>query len=78
MTHPEHLLHISDAFDKYGTKLVTDACQEESKQWDSKYCIQNAEDFSSLSTWGNVTITWRRKGRQKGALLYMKQNTGQI
>lgn len=57
MTHPKHFLHFGNAFDKYGAQLVPNTGQEESKQRDAKYCIQNAEDLASLSAWGDVTIT---------------------
>lgn len=39
VTHPEHLFHLGDAFDKYGPELVADAGQEESEQRDAEYCI---------------------------------------
>lgn len=64
-THPEHLLHLGNAFDKDGAELVPDPCQEEPEERDAKYGIQDAEDLPSLRARGDVSISCDKWKRQK-------------
>lgn len=56
-THPESFLNFQNAFNKDGPQLVSDPRQQEAKERDAKYGIKDAEDFPTLGTGSNVTVT---------------------
>lgn len=63
VTHPKHLLHLGNAFDKYSSQLVTNSCQQKSKEWNAKNWIEDAENLPSFCAGSNVSIAWSKERR---------------
>lgn len=64
--HPKHFFHLGDALYENGSQLISNAGQQEAKQRNSKYGVQNAEDLSPLCAGGDVSITWGGEGEGGG------------
>lgn len=66
-THPEYLLSSQNAFHKDGPQLVPDSRQQEAKQRDTKYGIQDTEDLPTLRAGSYISITWEggREGKEE-------------
>lgn len=64
-THPKYPFDSQDAFHKDGPQLVSNPRQQESKERDAKYGIEDAKDFPALRAWSDVSITCQNKEKTK-------------